>query len=540
MGWFSKTVERDKTLFIPYVSDPLKKNKIGQAYKNPIQKSYLEKFLNLKNRKISNNKALYKNILDINFQHEAGFVKFKLPYSRKTAFYIVTYDFERIKQVTGIQGEIKSYQLGFMNTLAEEYIISKQIEYNFTSKEFLKDGYTFKYLGSTSALVIQEKENDSKYKVDQRVFLSDIGIFTSFKNYIKSVYQPLLLEEIKTTFNIDPLDKNIDLHLTEIEVDKDVDEATKRVLFRLSQGLTWKGHTEEKVNNEGTTTSQLKIEVVSKIVEVDNWVNDLRLLFKENSPYFIEYEFKKERGIYFGKNSDSIATKRSARAEYLAAEYPLSTSIYSNKYARMALEKAGYKERSTPKRSKKDPKGKDLVHEMMSTKNLAIAKISQYLDLTWFLYKRVRENKFWQKYLHTIYKYFEEIASTGEDIKKAPRSVYWVGRYFFNIQLIKREIINEPMTKICYTGSELMCNELFLYLNIPDWSSSTQEQVEKKIFSKFTQYGLNLSFFFCRNTDDDGHSSDYSGLDNIFDIWYTDTGLIVDHSDDYEHSLGAD
>ena len=488
MSIFHKKVTKDETKTVPAFGDPFHKFKVGTTMKNSIQKDYLEKLLRYKIKGYSNTKALYKNVLDINSQHEQNFVRFKLPYSSRVAFNTITYDLNKIKKVTGIEGQIVSYEFTAGSDLGVEYLLSLQVDYNFTTKEFTKDGYTFRHKDSVFATVIQEKEEDSIYKKDSVVDITDLGLYIDFTSYILKELTPKIYEVFKKQWEIDYTNPDNKVISTPTEIF--VDRSDGKIAYRAITYFTWKDHKEGDLD---------KLEPIYYDFYVTDIIDQLRLISKNEKAYFIESRLNGNRSIYYGRNKDSLATTTSSKLLSVAANYPLKGNVPSgNKFYNKAMEEAGYKNKTTKKKPKNDKNITSLFTQLNNEGHVRWASITQFMDLKYFCYKSVRENKNWQKYLWKIFTFLESIAHAGTYHENAPRTVYSVAGKEFRIQFVKREVEGVEHNKICYMGTEPNCSAMYLYLNVPDWTASTEEQANKKIFTKFTQYGFNISYFYSR------------------------------------------
>ena len=488
MSIFHKKVTKDETKTVPAFGDPFHKFKVGITMKNSIQKDYLEKLLRYKIRGYSNTKALYKNVLDINSQHEQNFVRFKLPYSSRVAFNTFTYDLNKIKKVTGIEGQIVSYEFTAGSDLGVEYLLSLQVDYNFTTKEFSKDGYTFRHKDSVFATVIQEKEEDSIYKKDSVVDITDLGLYIDFNSYILKELTPKIYEVFKKQWEIDYTNPDNKVISTPTEIF--VDRSDGKIAYRAITYFTWKDHKEGDLD---------KLEPIYYDFYVTDIIDQLRLISKNEKAYFIESTLNGNRSIYYGRNKDSLATTTSSKLVSVAANYPLKRNVPSgNKFYNKAMEEAGYKNKTTKKKPKNDKNVTSLFTQLNNEEHVQWASITQFMDLKYFCYKFVRENKNWQKYLWKIFTFLESIARAGTYHENAPRTVYSVAGKEFRIQYIKREVEGVEHNKICYMGTEPNCSAMYLYLNVPDWTASTEEQANKKVFTKFIQYGFNISYFYSR------------------------------------------
>lgn len=241
------------------------------------------------------------------------------------------------------------------------------------------------------------------------------------------------------------------------------------------------------------------------------------------------------------KNKHSVSIQNTNTK--LTARYPLKGSgviakSKSKEYRlyRIALERAGYKNKETKKKSKKDKDNKDVITSLNSEDKVEHADIYQVINLLPALVKENRSSKHMARYFKEVLIYLDKlyggfprynkyttktrlIDNPNKKKKDEPhyipivsgRTVIGQKNLFtpmpsygeitrreagMRILGVKRYVNEDHMNKVCFTGVEPNISGLYLYVNVKDFSRSSDEEIAKGIYKGYTQYGLNLHIWF--------------------------------------------
>lgn len=505
-GIFSKKVTKSRTDFkLLFGDNPLAKVKVGKRSKNVTQKQFLENFISDAANKTPPLANLYSRILEANRLHEPIWTKFKISVNKRATFKKITFNENLVKKKVPEGGTFVSYSPDSSGNLYQEYCLKLQLsDYNYDTNEVIINGYTFKYIVTSQLFkvtALPQNVEKLKYTLDQEIELSSLDIYLHLGIY-KDSLKDKLYEEFKKQFNIDYTNPDMQVDLQEFSLNYG-DDAVLSIddrSFKVLGYFTWKDHLDEN--------KQPKYEYVGYDLEMPINIFKVYELSLYSKSYFIEYKDKDEhRQILWGKDIDEFNIERNASTELLAAVYPLLNP--SGKHFLKALELAGYKNNTRSRRKgKKNKQQDDLITQLAKEDHIKYAEVGQYLNISYFFYKDIRENRFWQGYLRKIITYLESIAPFGTYHSNAPQTEYSLGGETYSganqrlrIQGIKRFVKNMKCTKKCFLSTEPQSGAAYLYINMPDYSASTQEEADKGIFYNFMQYGLNLSYWYSRPSE---------------------------------------
>lgn len=223
---------------------------------------------------------------------------------------------------------------------------------------------------------------------------------------------------------------------------------------------------------------------------------------------------------------------------------------------RLALEQAGYKNKYKKHYSKKEKEQIDSVTSLANENKVKYADVYQVINLLPALVKANRSNKHWARYFKAVIKYLDK-AVGGFPESVSGKTEYYYERVFrteyeeakdkskykvigyekvcgerrcrtvpiygkragiksfgfdndiptlnmslkkrnisIKVQGIKRVVRRSSFNKMCFTGSEPNVAGLWLYVNVPDYSLSNEEERIKHIFHQYIQYAINLHTWF--------------------------------------------
>nr|DAR34943.1 MAG TPA: membrane protein [Caudoviricetes sp.] len=531
MGFFSKKVKRNKWIHGPLLGDPVESiiKKKTKEY-SMFHRDMMGRMVSNKYRKISDYENMKDLIFYMNNSHNKEWLRLQTDYvETRTMYYRNSKPNSEILAAFNTGGTNLQYTLDGTSDLAIEYWLSKQVSYGFTTKTFNFGIYKFQYITDTKVKCIYRKPNPPLplppyvyiFQLGEEVELSDtrLNLYPSMDIYIEKVYKPLLRAKLLTDFGVDYNDTTKEVLETEFiwQYTPQSNPLVDDRMFHASAYYTWKDHTTEEmmeIPDKHGNIQQVPMQVPKyELIEVyhvfPQFMFDMWKETKDIKPVYVEWIDTNNKRQITKFNSMPEGFRHSfAKKERFSAIIPLKGQDHAGslvrsvpdpsdkkKYRRwkLAVEQPQYKKRSTKREQKKGKgKSKDAFTALQENGQITNAGISQFIDMRWFFRKKLRNNRFWQRYLLEIFQYFEEFvapAKYGKDADRVDIDMWFQNT--FGLQLVKRKIRNTPCSKRCLLGIEKETNALYIYLNKP-----VDGEKHLETFRNFTQYGINLSAYF--------------------------------------------
>ena len=233
---------------------------------------------------------------------------------------------------------------------------------------------------------------------------------------------------------------------------------------------------------------------------VADWYKEYASLFKSMESFLLVKTKTKNDEIkyYFIKDSEKYKIKQGKIK--LSTPLPLKwlwnpPNTISSKRFNLILRQNSYEYPNYRSSVARNKFGNSLKTSINNNENIGETSIAQYLDLKPFFYKEARNDKYWQNYLKTIFKYLEEWCKPTNDLYTTQKVIkkFNVGSMCpsfaqtYYIRMLKKQS-NGDFTKKCFIGMEPNDDSMWLYLNTPN--------IENEVQVGFTQYALDLSFWF--------------------------------------------
>lgn len=531
MGLLTRKVTVDSYFFESVFEEPLKRHPLGRSKRklNPIQKDFLNQFLLQKSKGYKTKDIVYNQIIQTKDLHEKEWVSRRTSFKKEFNLQILKdQSKDALTKALHTPHEILNYYEGFSNNLAYEYAIAKQLDdYSFTSKQFSLNGYFYKLnLEDFSVTCIDVPrdilEANLKHKVGQLLSLTSLGLYKSYKEYVTINIAPLGVEAYLNAYfkrnkqNIKDIKEGPEQHIVYL-----LDKPDRSFLkFKYITTYTSYQHRDMyRLNGELQFLNiyynvEVPFDMPYRLFELFAMESELG---NTDLNYFIEAITQDKKRIIFRKvikAKDKL--EKVAKKEKFSTPIPLKNFMEFDEKSKeykdwiRALEQVNYKSKVKRKKSKKKNKNenddKSLFEKMLEDDKIKEIDIAQYLDLKWFFLKEIREDKDWQRYLRGIMEYFASISNPAKYYHQAtgykiPLPLnYRRNRAGFRIKMIKREVVNTPCEKKCFISTEPKSSALILYLNVPNVSKSNPELLAQGKFDCFTQYGLDLSYWYeCPN-----------------------------------------
>ena len=527
MGIFTKKVQHHAKRYTHLYGNPLHKFTIGRSRnkKNNVQKMFLEEYVSKLRAGFDSSTIRASQRVNSQGLHDRTWSRKKLPYSFNVEVSKLEFNEEAFEATIGANVTVLSKEFGTNASLESEYNVKLQLpSYDYTTQTYVHNGYKLKLINSSIFKVIDRPPLPDplppnfryEYELDQSISVEELGVYPSFGYFENVVKKPLLYEELFNRFGVRDV---------EISTFATYYDAQNRV-FRTSAYFTWSGHEEVRTSRDGNGNIVRTVENTYEYIYVDYDATDLlySMFYTEKfeKRFFIEYKDSNEiRNIYKGNNYENFVTKQAARKIDFISVFPIKKYLptdqktsklldralmqgkYKNKYKRKKPKVPAQKLRGLTEEQKRNA-GKDVIETMQENGSIDEADIGQYLDIGLFFKKEIRSNKLWQRYLRNIMEYFDATLGFGTYHQDAPRHDLLVdttlvrgpNKFKLRVQGIKRVVRYLRADKICFISTEPRSGDCYLYLNVPDYSMSTAEEKSRGIFYKFTQYGLNLSYWY--------------------------------------------
>ena len=383
----------------------------------------------------------------------------------------------------------------------------------------------------------------NRFKIEEEIGLDELGFISENEvyNYMNNLVKDSNLELLKNKFNIDVYDEQLAVEEVErfyrvLNPEDDTEEYIyddTQCQVEVISKFKWEGHTQTTTVGNQTYTDY-KYEVIEQII----WVPKSYILYDEIDDmfdsYFVEYiDNNDKRQIYMIENAENYIEEidiqnqiRLSSALPIKGNIPSSSNRNAYKYWKLSLEKSSKKNKDYRKRPKNyEP----AFYEIMQKEgDLNLVWAIQRTNFAPFLLKQCRKDKYWQKFLVRIMKFFDEkIVSFSDNFRNNKGTVFYVKSYTgddamssekmsaFRIRGVKKRIQSSVIPNKCYLGTELdNTDAMCLYINEPDFSNSTVEERQNGIFYYVNQYILDLTYWyggyhFYTNYSDNWQLGDY-------------------------------
>ena len=540
MGLFSKKVKRNKWIHGPLLGDPVESmiKKKTREY-SVFHRDMMGRMVSNKYRKVSDFENMKDLIFYMNNSHNKEWLRLQTDYvETRTMYYRNAKPNSEILAAFNTGGTNLQYTLDGTSDLAIEYWLSRQVSYDFNTKTFNFDIYKFQYITNTKVKCIYRKPHPPLplppyvyiFQLGEEVELMDsrLNLYPSMDVYIEKVYKPLLRAKLLSDFGIDYNDAT--KKVVEVEfIWQYTPQSNPLVddrMFHASAYYTWKDHTQEEIMeipDKHGNIQQVPIQVPKyELIEVyyifPQFMFDMWKETKDTKSIYIEWlDSSNKRHISKFTSMPEGFNHSFAKKERFSAVIPLKGKDHpgslvksvpdpseKKKYRRwkLAVEQPQYKKKATKRSQKKGNtikdkdgkpvKAKDAFTALQENGQITNAGVSQFIDIRWFFRNKLRNNRFWQRYLLEIFQYFEEFVAPstyGKDATRVDIDMWFQNT--FGLQLIKRVVRNTACSKRCLLGIEKETNALYIYLNKP-----VDGERHLDTFHNFTQYGINLSAYF--------------------------------------------
>lgn len=527
MGLFSKKVQHHAKRYTHLYGNPLHKFTIGKSKnkRNNVQKLFIEEYVSKLRAGFDTSTIRYSQRMNSQNLHDRAWSRKKLPYSFNVEVSNLEFNEEAFESVIGSDVTILSKEFGTNASLESEYNIKLQLpSYDYTTQTYVHNGYTLKLINSNIFQVISQPPPPNPippdfrytYNLNESIPIENLGAYPSFGYFENTVKKPLLYEELKTKFGV-----------TQAEISTFAsyfDTETK--VFRTSAYFAWEGHEEVKTTQDTKGNNVRTVEKIYEYIYTDYDATDTlyAMYFSEKfeKRFFIEYvDGNGKRNIYKGTNYENFIDKTKVKKIDFVSIFPIKKYLPTDKKTSTFLDRALVQGNYKSKYKKKKPKvpaqklrglteeqkknaGKDLIETMQENGSIDEADVGQYLDLSLFFKKETRSNKLWQRYLRCIMEYLDNTLGFGMYHQDAPKHNLYVdttlvrgpNKFKLRVQGVKRTVRYMRTDKICFISTEPRSGDCYLYLNVPDYSMSNSIERSNGIFYKFTQYGLNLSYWY--------------------------------------------
>lgn len=540
MGLFSKKVKRNKWIHGPLLGDPVESmiKKKTREY-SVFHRDMMGRMVSNKYRKVSDFENMKDLIFYMNNSHNKEWLRLQTDYvETRTMYYRNAKPNSEILAAFNTGGTNLQYTLDGTSDLAIEYWLSRQVSYDFNTKTFNFDIYKFQYITNTKVKCIYRKPHPPLplppyvyiFQLGEEVEIMDsrLNLYPSMDVYIEKVYKPLLRAKLLSDFGIDYNDAT--KKVVEVEfIWQYTPQSNPLVddrMFHASAYYTWKDHTQEEIMeipDKHGNIQQVPIQVPKyELIEVyhifPQFMFDMWKETKDTKSIYIEWlDSSNKRHISKFTSMPEGFNHSFAKKERFSAVIPLKGKDHpgslvksvpdpseKKKYRRwkLAVEQPQYKKKATKRSQKKGNtikdkdgkpvKAKDAFTALQENGQITNAGVSQFIDIRWFFRNKLRNNRFWQRYLLEIFQYFEEFVAPstyGKDATRVDIDMWFQNT--FGLQLVKRVVRNTACSKRCLLGIEKETNALYIYLNKP-----VDGERHLDTFHNFTQYGINLSAYF--------------------------------------------
>lgn len=546
MGLLHKKVRKDLWTNNPIFGDPadsLVKRKSREF--STTRADMIEKQIINFASKMSNKENMWNLIKTMNGIHTSDWLRHTTPFMPKRHLREVTEasQSEILSQFPMPSGyKATRYSSNPTSNLAIEYMMKQKIpSYNYDTKEFIfKTIYRFKYLGNGEVKCVYREPQPNpplpqytyEFELNEVLELVDprLGIATGLALYVRMVLKKKCREALKANFGVDYYDKKqrVEEKLFSYEPLKEDEFDTTKVVVA-DVYYTWKGHTQKEEKPITNPDGTLGVE----IVEVQKYEN-IQILDTMPLDIYNEYKNKGKKKSYIEAKNLYLTSRTifafefipngASETEFDGEEWftavlpikgpkcdvwegvPEDENSMAYRRWRKALIDGGYKSKYTKRKPRlpkhkrrydkdgKEIEPKSLYEEIKANGDITHCAVTQFIDLRWFYRAKLRNNKYWHKYLKEIWKLFRSV--TGVDYKYGGKEE---GKYIriwgaeFKLLLTKREITDTPCSHRCLIGPEIGSTDIYLYLNEP-----IKGQRDLDTFTDFTQYGINLNKFWIK------------------------------------------
>lgn len=420
-------------------------------------------------------------------------------------------------------------------TLVEDTIISIQVT------EVITDPITHQetrniYTDTSLPIVF-------RYPIPSRRNYSDFDFYFNPSTKLDEIVKKAVYANFQATFHIDPYDNTnnvIEEERTSIEIqpnDPKYETRPNEVKVEIVSKFTWKDHTRTvtqttKVWNPVKKKYEDKtISYQENIIEVlitDMWI-DKRLFLLDSITdklewYFIAYyNTSGKRSIYTLRDISSVNTNGSKPTVLTAAVRVLANGgLAGGKRGDINLQKTKRKNKNYRRIPKKY---KPLLYEALRNNkdsDIKDAWVTSCINFQPYLKASIREDKYYIKYLQTMFKFFDkEFSCFNKSFKNNSGQVYYLsGNYAdrwevspcaYRLRGVKKIISRNTLpSRLCFLGEELdNPNHLCLYCFVPNYIEDDGTSQTRK-FNTITQYILDLTYWYGNYNFNDGKSTDWT------------------------------
>lgn len=396
-------------------------------------------------------------------------------------------------------------------------------------KEILLDIDPDTYLEDTIKKALLTKLK-SEYSVDEK----DAIVSTNFHMFVESANYPNSIVNISSEFTWNGQADTSDSDYDEI---KDIPESDRT--------------TEQKIKHYNFVQIMIRLELPNYMLEAIEFMED-------NSMILILY-LNSDDKLQIILIEDKLSITNNDTSIKLTARYPLKgqgviprSKTREYRLYKLALEQAGYKYKEKKRYSKQEKdRGRDLVTSLAKEEKIAYGDIYQVINLFPALIKANRSNRHMVRYFREVLEFLDTLCGgfpkfniakpiyeyrnididPDKGIPKNAVLVYedkdsgfkqyaikYIAKYEYSDKKIfstplpsfnrdrndtsmrvvgvKRYVNKDSMAKECFIGQEPNVGGNYLYVNVKDYSKSTEEERAKGIYHGYIQYGLNLHVWF--------------------------------------------
>lgn len=543
MGILSKKKNINFYRYTPIVEEPLKKTKYynSNVYKNDTQKAFTRMMIANDSRKLSP-KANMKDLINkANTLHENPIMFSKENFRRRVNVNIVKFNIDSLK--TYIRnykdmyfGELIDYTYDDGNNrIANEYVLRFQFDsFNSLNLRGVYDNYVIDTTFADSFLIVSESNpNPSKYYSTEKTnelkkklreleesFTADspasvaieigklkdeidtYGIPHRIKNLnIGESYTPSSLgfiidvEEYFESKIFIPLEK-----LFTSTYNTGIDDVSYEVIYTNTAPSQTQGMTTLSVTAKFKWWANRNGVNLTYTTDVSNVALHLDWLLNKKNLVWVKYKttYGYINIAYFElNNSVATITPTFIRISSLLA-LKGEGADEKNKYWKKVMLNNNYLSQKKKKPSFQRQDTEDIYTQLQNEDAIEFAHIYMTMNLTPLFLKKHRNEKEWQLYFKAFVKYFEQYTDYTDDIRstKALKIKIPQSDSEYRIRIAKKHIRDNVIHKKMFISTEPNWYKPCMYLNIPDFDHSTEEEKSKGIFHYYYQYIFDLEYYW--------------------------------------------